>query len=206
MDLVPKFVGTNRDISLRQDFVGFLGPKGHVIVYPVRSGNLRSVFAGYFLDEWAEESWTAPSFAADMVAAFADWDDQLVEMMGRVEHCYKWGLFDRDPLTQWSRGRITLLGDAAHPMMPTLAQGAAITIEDAYAIARHLDAGAHNPEQALVAYERERQPRASRIQLLARLQYLNNKMVPPPPPICRDWIFIDDATTGRDWTPVVTGA
>ena len=66
------------------------------------------------------------------------------------------------------------------------------------AIARHLDAGVHNPEQALVAYERERQPRASRVQFLARQQYLNNKMIPSSPPISRDWIFIHDATTGRD--------
>jgi salicylate hydroxylase len=200
MERVPK-VGPNRDISLREDFVGFLGPKGHVIMYPIRAGRVLNVFAGYFLDEWAEESWTVPSSAADMMAAFAGWDEQLLEMMSGVEHVYKWGLFDRDPLARWSMGRITLLGDAAHPMMPTLAQGAAITIEDACAIARHLDGGAGDPREALLAYERERQPRASRVQLTARQQYLNNKMVPSPPPLSRDWIFIHDATTGRDWSP-----
>ncbi len=206
MELVPKGVGPGRNISLREDFVGFLGPKGHVIMYPIRGGSVLNFFAGYFLDEWAEESWTVPSSPAEMVAAFAGWDEQLLEMMSKVEHCHKWGLCDRDPLPRWSEGRVTLLGDAAHPMMPTLAQGAAISLEDAYAIARHIDAGAHDPEQALAAYEHERQPRASRVQLLARQQYLNNKMVPSPPPISRDWIFIHDASTGGDWTPIATGA
>ena len=201
MERVPD-VGANRDISLRRDFVGFLGPRGHVIMYPIRAGRVLNVFAGYFLDQWAEESWTVASSAADMMQAFAGWNDQMLDLMSGVEHVYKWGLFDRDPLPHWSRGRITLLGDAAHPMMPTLAQGAAITIEDACAIARHLDAGADNPREALLAYERERQPRASRVQLMARQQYLNNKMVPSPPPLSRDWIFIHDATTGGDWSPL----
>ena len=115
---------------------------------------------------------------ADMTASYAGWNGQLLEMLGGVEQIYKWGLFDRDPLPHWSKGRITLLGDAAHPMMPTLAQGAAITIEDGYAIARHLDAGASDAVKALAAYEQERQPRASKVQLMARQQYLNNTWVP----------------------------
>ena len=203
MERVP-LVGPNRDISLRRDFVGFIGPRGHIIMYPIRGGKLLNVFAGYFLDSWAEESWTVPSSVADMTASYAGWSEQLLEMLGGVEQIYKWGLFDRDPLPHWSKGRITLLGDAAHPMMPTLAQGAAITIEDGYAIARHLDAGAADPVRALAAYELERQPRASKVQLMARQQYINNKMVPSPPTLSRDWIFIHDATTGRDWEPAVT--
>lgn len=198
MDRVPD-VGPRRDISLARDFVGFIGPRGHVIMYPIRGGQLLNVFAGYFLDSWAEESWTVPSTVEDMMAAFSGWNEQLLRMMSGVEHIYKWGLFDRDPLAHWSKGRITLLGDAAHPMMPTLAQGAAITIEDGFAIARHLADGSGNPEEALLAYERERQPRASKVQLMARQQYLNNKMVPSPPALSRDWIFVHDATCGKDW-------
>jgi salicylate hydroxylase len=86
-------------------------------------------------------------------------------------------------------------------MMPTLAQGAAICIEDAYALARHLDAGRDDPGAALRVYEGERRPRANRVVMQARQQYLNNKMTPSPPPISREWIFVHDATTGQDWTP-----
>ena len=136
-----------------------------------------------------------------MQATFHGWNAGLLDLMGRFDTVYKWGLYDRDPIPEWTRGRIALLGDAAHPMMPTLAQGAAICIEDAYSFARHLDAGRDDPAAALKAYERERQPRASRVVLQARQQYLNNKMNPSPPPISREWIFVHDATTGRDWSP-----
>jgi salicylate hydroxylase len=81
-------------------------------------------------------------------------------------------------------------------MMPTLAQGAAISIEDGYAVARHIDLGRSDPAAALAAYERERQPRANRVQLQARQQFLNNQLVPPPPPLLVDWIFGHDAVTG----------
>src|SRR5207244_10484757 len=97
------------------------------------------------------------------------------------------------PLPAWTSGRITLLGDAAHPMMPTLAQGAAITLEDAYALARNLSR--HDDlAAALTAYEAERRPRASKVQLQARQQFQNNREHPAPPPLSRDWIFAHDAT------------
>src|SRR5262249_39536195 len=93
----------------------------------------------------------------------------------------------------WSSGRITLLGDAAHPMMPTLAQGAAITLEDAYALARNLSRH-DDPAAALTAYEAERRPRASKVQLQARRQFQNNRMHPAPPPLSRACILAHDAT------------
>jgi salicylate hydroxylase len=78
--------------------------------------------------------------------------------------------------------------------MPTLAQGAAITLEDAYALARNL-ARHDTPEDGLAAYEAERLPRASKVQLQAREQFQNNRKVPAPPPLSRDWIFAHDATS-----------
>jgi salicylate hydroxylase len=196
----PEFFGPDK-VSPRKDYLGFLGPRGHVIMYPIRAGKVLNFFAGYFVDQWAEESWTVPSSIEEMKETFAGWNEGLLDLMGRFDTVYKWGLYDRDPIAEWTRGRIALLGDAAHPMMPTLAQGAAICIEDAYAFARHLDAGRADPTAALKAYERERQPRASKVVLQARQQYLNNKMNPSPPPISREWIFVHDATTGSDWSP-----
>lgn len=115
-------------------------------------------------------------------------------MLGNVETCYKWGLYDRDPLPTWTVGRVTLLGDAAHPMMPTLAQGAAISMEDGYALARHL---AYHPDavpQALAAYNAERVPRATKVQLKAQIQFENNMKVPAPLALDRSWIFTRDVT------------
>jgi salicylate hydroxylase len=86
----------------------------------------------------------------------------------RVDEAFKWGLFDRDPMTTWSKERITLLGDAAHPMLPFLSQGAAMAIEDSYVLAAALDAHGGNIGAAFRDYELERLPRTSRVQLQAR--------------------------------------
>ena len=196
----PAFFGPDR-VSPRTQYCGFLGPRGHVIMYPIRAGKVLNFFAGLFLDQWAEESWTVPSSVPEMIRAFEGWHPALLELMAKFDTVYKWGLHDRDPIETWTRGRIALLGDAAHPMMPTLAQGGAICIEDAFTVARHLAAGREDASAALAAYERERRPRANRVVLQARQQYLNNKVWPSPPPISREWIFVHDATTGVDTTP-----
>lgn len=92
---------------------------------------------------------------------------------------------------------MSLLGDAAHPMMPTLAQGAGITIEDAFALARHLDAQSADPAAALMAYEAERRGRASKVQVMARQQFEDNRKVPRPPPQSKVWIYEHDVTAAR---------
>ncbi len=194
IDCVPRRVGPGGSVALDpQDYVGWIGPNGHVICYPIRGGAVYNLFIGHVSEQWVEESWTAPSTLADILEAHAGWNEALLEMLSHVKDTYKWGIYDRDPLPQWTRGAITLAGDAAHPMMPTLAQGAAITLEDSYAVARHL-AGAADPQVALKAYEAERLTRARKVQLQARQQFQNNRMVPPPPPLSRDWIFEHDAT------------
>jgi salicylate hydroxylase len=129
-----------------------------------------------------------------MIEAYSGWNDALLGMFRRVEHCFKWGIHDRDPLPTWTRGRVTLLGDAAHPMMPTLAQGAAISIEDGYALARNLAQHETDIRAGLMAYDTERAPRAGRVQLQARQQFENNRKIPAPPPLDRGWIFAHDAT------------
>lgn len=180
------------------EYTGWLGPTGHVLFYPLRGGELLNIFAGRVSDEWASESWTVPSDVQEMLDAYAGWHPGMLTVMSRAREAYKWGIHDRDPLANWVVGRIALLGDAAHPMMPTLAQGAAISLEDGYAIARHLDQCPGDPAAALAAYGRERQPRSSKVQLQARQQFLNNQLVPPPPPLPVDWIFGYDAVNGQE--------
>ena len=179
----------------RKDVVLWRGPTGTMLFYPLRAGKLLNFFAGHYTDEWAEESWTVPSSRTELMAAFDGWPAERLKVCDLIPEIFKWAFFDRDPLAQWTRGNITLLGDAAHPMMPTLAQGAAITIEDAFVLARHVSDGARSPAEALKAYEAERIGRASRVQVLAREQFDDNRRVPPPPPRDRTWIFRHDVTT-----------
>jgi salicylate hydroxylase len=191
---VPTRIGPGKSVAVgRDEYVGWIGPDGHVICYPIRGGELYNIFAGHVSEQWVEESWVVPSGLDELLAGFRGWNGALLDMLAHVEHCYKWGIRDRDPLARWVSGRVTLLGDAAHPMMPTLAQGAAITLEDAYALARQL-AGHDDPLAGLAAYEAERAPRASKVQLQAREQFENNRKTPAPPPLSRDWIFAHDAT------------
>jgi salicylate hydroxylase len=195
IDCVPTQVGPGRAVRVeRHEYVGWIGPTGHVICYPIRGGELYNIFAGRVSEEWAEESWTVPSSVDRLLAGYQGWNDALLGMFGKIERCFRWGIYDRDPLPQWTKGRVTLLGDAAHPMMPTLAQGAAITLEDAFALARQLASHRGDPARALLAYQAERVPRASKVQLQARTQFDNNRKVPAPPPLDRDWIFEHDAT------------
>jgi salicylate hydroxylase len=177
------------------EYTGWLGPTGHVLFYPLRGGELLNIFAGRVSKEWADEAWAVPSAIDEMLDAYAGWHPGMLHVLSRAQEAYKWGIYDREPLERWVDGRIALLGDAAHPMMPTLAQGAAISMEDGYAVARYIDLGRSDPAAALVAYERERRPRASRVQSQARDQFQNNQLVPPPPPLPVDWIYGYDVVT-----------
>ena len=189
IERVPTEVGIGRD-----EYVGWIGPTGHVICYPIRGGALYNIFAGHVTEEWVDESWAVPSSIDELLAGYRGWHPALLKMLAEVSDCYKWGIRDRDPLPRWTAGAVTLLGDAAHPMMPTLAQGAAISLEDGFALARQLAQHRDDPARGLVGYEAERRPRASRVVLQAREQFQNNRKNPAPPPLPRDWIFAHDAT------------
>ena len=158
---------------VRPDFVSpdasfWMGPKGHVVTYYVRSGAAVNIVAVNETADWVEESWNAPSSRAELLKAFEGWHENLIKLFERTDSVFKWGLFDRDPMKTWSSGRITLLGDAAHPMLPFLSQGAAMAIEDGYVLAKSLDAHGQDIQSALRDYEAERLPRTSRVQLEAR--------------------------------------
>lgn len=149
----------------------WMGPKGHVVTYYVKGGAAVNIVAVNESAAWVEESWNAKSTQAELLKGFEGWHADLIELFQRTDPnaIYKWGLFDRDPMSAWSRGRATVLGDAAHPMLPFLSQGAAMAIEDSYVLAQSLrHYGAEHLTEALQAYERERRPRTSRVQLEAR--------------------------------------
>jgi salicylate hydroxylase len=121
-------------------------------------------------DGWAEESWTARGEVAELARQFDGWEPAVVRTVRALEGTMRWALYDRDPLPAWSVGRVTLLGDAAHAMLPHQGQGAVQSIEDAVVLARCLARA--EPDEVprwLTLYERVRKPRAERVQQASRL-------------------------------------
>ena len=148
----------------------WLGPGGHFVHYFVRNRRLVNFVAVVEQDSWTRESWTDRGDVADALAAFAGWHPQLHEILRSVDETFIWALFDRAPLPRWSCGRVTLLGDACHPMLPFMAQGAAQALEDGAALTSCLT----QPEdrsipESLLLYETVRKPRASRLQSLSEV-------------------------------------
>jgi len=148
----------------------WLGPRRHFVHYWVAAGEFVNFVGVVECPSWQEESWTTPGDPAALRADFADWHPSLHTLIDAAAGCFKWALYDRDPLPAWSRGRATLLGDACHPMLPFLAQGAASAIEDAWILSRLLADADDAPQEALADYERYRRPRTARLQLAARAQ------------------------------------
>jgi salicylate hydroxylase len=196
MDCVPTRVGPGGAVTLeRGEYFGWIGPNGHVICYPIGvKGDKLNIFGGHVTEQWVEESWSIPSSREELIAAKAGWNEALLGMFRHVEHVFKWGIYDRDPQSRWTAGRVTLLGDAAHPTMPTLAQGANMAIEDGYVLARNLTRHGDDVETALQAYVAERQPRTTWVTLKSREQFANNRKASPPPFVDRTWLFVSDVT------------
>ena len=194
IEFVPSRMGPDGSVHVEKgDHLSFYGPNGQVICYPIGDGSMLNIFAGHATQGWVDESWTLPSSRAELLDAYAGWNEALLSMLARADDCFKWGIFDRDPIEQWTKGRVTLLGDAAHPTMPNLAQGANMAIEDGYTLARNLAKFAA-VDEALAGYVRERQPRTRMITLKSRENFQLSMQWPPAPPIDRSWIFSFDAT------------
>lgn len=141
------------------------GPGKHFVHYYVRRGELVNCVCVVEKDGWEVESWTERGDHAELASDFAGWHQTvqaLIENMDR-EACYKWALFDRPPMPCWGRGRVTLLGDACHPTLPFMAQGAAMAIEDGAVLARCVAAG-DDVAASLVRYESLRRERTAGIQ------------------------------------------
>src|SRR5436190_4395850 len=147
----------------------WLGKGRHFLAFPVRAGKLINYVGFVPTDEEMKESWSAPGDPDVLRQAFAGWDPRIKELLEMVEVTFRWALYDREPLPVWTRERLSLLGDAAHPMLPHLGQGANQSIEDGIALATILKGADRNTAPAaLLAYERLRRERVALVQRGAR--------------------------------------
>lgn len=146
----------------------WFGPGRTLITYWVRPNNLYSILASVPADEVTRESWSDSGDIDEMLASFADASPRVLQMLRQCESSFITGMYYRDPIDKWTDGRIGLLGDAAHPMVPFLAAGAGQAIEDAWVLARCLHQSAADIPAALAEYQTRRLPRTTRIQSGAR--------------------------------------
>ena len=143
------------------------GPDRHFVHYPVRGGALINVVGVVAQRRWRAESWTAEADRSLFAADFQGWPAPIADLIAAIQTPWLFAIHDRAPLGRWSKGRVSLLGDGAHPAPPFLAQGAAMAIEDSEALARHLS-DATDVAAALAAYEDERRSRTARVQAWSR--------------------------------------
>jgi salicylate hydroxylase len=143
------------------------GPRNHLVHYPLRNGELFNIVAVFHGDTYVE-GWNEPGDRELLMRRFEAVGPKPMSILERVSDWRMWVLCDREPISVWSRGRITLLGDAAHPMLQYFAQGACMAVEDAVCLADKVAASGGEFEAAFKAYERERYLRTGRVQLMAR--------------------------------------
>ena len=147
----------------------WLGPGRHFLAFPVRAGAIINYVGFVPADEEMKESWSAPGDPDALRREFAGWDPRIETLLRHVQMTFRWALYDREPLPTWTNGRLSLLGDAAHPMLPHLGQGANQSIEDGMALATILGrAERATAPAALLAYERLRSERVAQVQRGAR--------------------------------------
>lgn len=163
------------ELAGRQTVTIWLGPGQHFVCYPVAGAELVSFAATAPADGWRLESWQAEGSVTELKAAYAGWHDELLEVVAAADTVKKWALYDRDFVPAWSGARITLIGDAAHPMLPFGAQGAAQGIEDAVALAACLSAADRQEiPAALARYEAIRKPRTEGVHQFIRSNAKNH--------------------------------
>ena len=146
----------------------WIGRGGHFVHYYVRRGELVNCVGVFERDAWLAESWSSEGDRNEFLADFDLWHNDIKLLIRNAETCFRWGLFDRDPMPSWSRGLVTLLGDACHPMLPFMAQGAVMAIEDGYTLARCLAVAGENRHAALRHYQHLRRDRTATVQQMSR--------------------------------------
>jgi salicylate hydroxylase len=155
MDRLPKRL-------LRSVGTNWIGPGGHVVHYALRGGKLMNFVGIVERSDWRVESWSERGTREECANDFNGWHEDIHEIIRNIDVLYKWALMVRTPMDRWSVGRVTLLGDACHPMLPFLAQGAVMAIEDGYILARSFEEYGDNVEAALCHYENARRDRTRR--------------------------------------------
>jgi salicylate hydroxylase len=144
------------------------GEKVHLVIYPLRGGELYNLVAVFHSSRY-EEGWDSFGDPAELNERFAKTCEPVRTLLGKINSWRMWVLCDRPPIKEWSRGRITLLGDAAHPMLQYLAQGAGMAIEDAVCLANKIEESQNNFAAAFQAYQQARYLRTGRVQIMARV-------------------------------------
>ena len=191
----------------------WMGEGRHAVTYRLRRGELANVVGVVERDDWREEGWRVRGSREAALADFAGFDPVVRGLLERAETLHRWALFDRPPLPFWSEGRVSLLGDAAHPMLPFMAAGAAMAVEDAWVMARCLGEGQGDPGAALQRYQGERLARASRVQAASRANaatfhkrgrpaqlatygpmWLAGRLLPGAVRARQDWLYGEDVT------------
>jgi len=155
------------DYLRRNDMVLWAGPKCHLVHYPLRGGELFNLVAVFHSNRY-EEGWNSYGDPAELHDRFQHTCDDVRLMLSKIAEWRMWVLCDREPLKLWSKGRVTLLGDSAHPMLQYLAQGAGMALEDSLSLAKCLDEE-ESVEAAFAAYPLSRYLRTGRVQLAARI-------------------------------------
>ncbi|HEY7242016.1 MAG TPA: FAD-dependent monooxygenase [Burkholderiales bacterium] len=205
MDALPphmaRMVGTN-----------WIGPGGHVVHYPLRGGKVMNFVGALERSDWRVESWSARGTNEELRADFAGWHDDVHALIRGIPIPYKWALMVRAPMECWTLGLVSLLGDACHSMVPFLAQGANMAIEDGYVLARALTEGEGSIPERLLRYENARRQRTRRTVegSAANIQRFHNKALADPEkareyvsrewagaPVAEryEWLFQYDVTT-----------
>ncbi|GAA4558909.1 FAD-dependent monooxygenase [Pseudonocardia xishanensis] len=170
----------------------WIGPDRHLVHYPVSGGASVNLVAFAPAGDDATESWTAMATTDELLAEFGGWDPRLTDLVRSAGVPGRWALLDREPLPQWSEEGVTLLGDAAHPMFPFFAQGAAQAIEDAAVLAGCLADGLADPSAALRRYEGLRIPRTARLQEASHGRAEINHLPDGPEQQARDRCFSEE--------------
>ena len=163
--LIP--YGRLADLELEVTSQVWMGPGRHFVHYYVQAERLVNFVAVVEQDSWTRESWTDRGDVAAALAEYDGWHPQVRTILGSVDETFVWALFDRTPLERWSAGRVTLLGDSCHAMLPFMAQGAAQAVEDGATLTACLLREGTDTAEALRLYEELRLPRASKIQGLS---------------------------------------
>lgn len=179
----------------RADSSVTIGP-GHILVrYLIRHGALLNVVAIAKSEAWKEEGWNIPASREDLLREHQGWNQDVIDLIDSAPDnaFYKWALFDREPIKNWTFGRATLLGDAAHPILPFLGMGAAMAFEDAIVLARCIEAY-EDIEQAFSVYEQARIERADHVYRVSRS---HGEAMQNSDPDKVDW---KNARSENDWT------
>jgi salicylate hydroxylase len=181
---------------LRNPGTNWIGPTGSVLHYPVRCGELMNFISTIERDDWRVESWMVEGTTEEMANDFRGWHPDVHAIIQNIDTPLKWALMVRPPMDCWTKARVTLLGDACHPTLPYLGQGAVMAVEDAYVVAACLEKYVGDPARAFARYEDIRRDRTAAV---VRKSHENRKQVFSPAPGGEDAVA---AAMTRDWQQV----